>query len=152
MSDALGYEGKQVGRIMSSDYALVKVDGGQVGLAQSVQAAYQHAVQPRFEAGSHHLYWVTGQSQGSMSVGRSVGTDFLGVEGLDKSASGALLAMSIQSTAGGEFGESFDGTGGSTKNLRFRGAVPQSINVTINAGGLDVSEGINIAVGLMEKS
>lgn len=151
MADILGYDNKNVGRIMSSDYALIKIDGEQIGLVQNVQAGYQHNVQPRFEAGSHHIYFVTGQGQGSISVGRSVGTKFLGFAGIDKAANGALIPVGLASAAGGNFQESFDGKEGDATALKFSGGVVQGISLQYNTGGLDVSENIQIVVGLLEK-
>jgi hypothetical protein len=149
--DILGYNPKEANRIMSSDYAIVTIDGSQAGLVQSVQAGYGHQVIPRFEAGSHHIYYVTGQGIGNISASRAVGVDFVAWQGIDKSANGELIPVTIESNATGSFGESFVGAGGQTKSLKYRGGVIQNYTVAFNVSGLDVSESVQVMCASLEK-
>src|ERR1700761_7118098 len=82
--DLFAYTRNNVGSyLFSSDYSSIYFENSagaglttpaqRAGLIQNATCAYQHNVQPRFEAGSHNLYWVTGQSMGTLQLGRLIG-------------------------------------------------------------------------------
>lgn len=52
---------------------LVKIDGGDVKLAQSVTVEYQRAINPQFELGSEDIYYTIAPASGTCSIERIVG-------------------------------------------------------------------------------
>ena len=149
MSNILGYDRKEeTQRLISSDYAALSFgDGGaKIKLVQNAQLTYGHQVTPRFEAGSSELYWVTGQAQGRITLGRAVSKGgFFG--GLDPQAAagGSLIKFNLSvgglgaQNAGGEISV------GKDTSLNFEGGVIANLTATVTTGSLDVSEGVEIA-------
>ena len=144
-------------RLISSDYAALRfggAGGGQekVKLVQSAQLTYGHQVTPRFEAGSSQLYWVTGQAQGRITLGRAVssGGFFAGVDP-QQAAGGSLVGfnLSLDDFTAGNAGGQVSATGKSS--LQFKGGVIANLTATVTTGSLDVSEGVEIAFSEMLK-
>ena len=75
MADIFGYtRDPKPQSVFSSDAAHLTIEGkGDGYMIQQWQIAYQQNVQEIFELGSSNLYWVRGQPQGQMSIGRVVG-------------------------------------------------------------------------------
>jgi len=151
-TNILGYGRDQVTeRLISSDYAALSLTGGGSGtikLVQNAQLNYGHQVIPRFEAGSSELYWVTGQAQGRINIGRAVssGGVFANIKPQD-AATGELVSFSleIKDNAGGN--GSISGVKGVTgeTNISFEGGVVVNLTANITTGNLDVAEGVEIA-------
>lgn len=145
--DFFGYsrDVKPNGQIITSEFATINLDG-KMGLVQSVQAVYQQSVQARFEAGSPTLYWLTGQPQGTVTVARLVGKNGLfSAFGSLQNACGSVIPVKI----------GLDGTGGCSATpagqgtINFSGGVPESVNVSFQAGLLEVQEGCSIRCAAM---
>ena len=159
--DFYGYERDHAGSYLySSDVAAIYFDNNGVGsptragLVQNVQASYQHSVLPRFEAGSSELYWVAGQAQGSVGVGRLVSYGGL-LEGIKPGTGQSDLRNGI-------LGSVFVKIGKMSGQLRqvqlpqsqlvMRGCVLQGFSTTFTTGALEVAESMSIQVALMKKS
>ena len=140
MSDIFGYNKDIKEReIISSDYAAIDIGEGRLGLVQQWTAGYQHRVEPRFETGSSALYLVNGQPMGNISVNSLVGRrGFLAGFGADGSAAcGDLKTVIVSADGDGQCGISEGGS------LSFSGTVIQSIQITAQAGNLDVAQSAN---------
>jgi len=148
MANILGYKrDDNTKRLISSDYAALKFGtGGSIKLVQNAQLTYGHQVTPRFEAGSSQLYWVTGQAQGRITLGRAVSSGGF-FSGLDpqKASGGSLVSFNLSiggfdaANKGGQI------TVGSNTTLNFEGGVIANLTATVTTGSLDVSEGVEIA-------
>lgn len=147
MKDILGYtRDYKEKELLSSDYAVLRLkDGDKTGLVQNCQATYQHNVQQRYESGSSTVLFVRGQPQGSMQVGRLVGTKgwFAGVDTGD-AACGEL----------GTITASLDGDGqcqitANQSSLKFDGAILQSLALTFGAGQLEITDSCQFLVASM---
>jgi len=153
MSNILGYKrDENTKRLISSDYAALKFGAADVKLVQNAQLTYGHQVTPRFEAGSSQLYWVTGQAQGRITLGRAVSSGGF-FSGLDpqKAAGGSLVSFNLSiggfeaSNKGGQVSV------GSNTTLNFEGGVIANLTATVTTGSLDVSEGVEIAFSELVK-
>jgi hypothetical protein len=60
--------------VLSSDFATISFGSEKAKLVQSVRGSYGHKVQPLYEAGSSALYWLNGQPNGQLGMGRVVGS------------------------------------------------------------------------------
>ena len=157
-TNILGYHrDNKTERLISSDYAALSfTEGGKKGkikLVQNAQLNYGHQVIPRFEAGSSELYWVTGQAQGRINIGRAVSSAgiFSNIEPQD-AATGTLVGFSLEvkDTAGGGSIAGVEGITGE-KSVSFKGGVIVNLTANITTGNLDVAEGIEIAFADMVK-
>lgn len=160
--DFYGYKKEKVGKqILSSDFAALyfaSTPGGaaspanKLGLVQGAAVAYQQQVQPRFEAGSHELYWLSGQSMGSVTAGRLIGENGIldGIQHVDnpnRLDHGALGSIEFK------LGRlSLERVAVRQDVLVMRGCVLQGFSLQFNAGGLDVSEQLTIQTALMKRS
>jgi hypothetical protein len=137
------------GSVLTSEFATINLGGGIIRLVQSVNATYAQNVQAKFEAGSPTLYWVTGQAQGTIQMGRLLGREgWLSGFTAFENACGELRSLTI----------GLDGNSGcaavapaNNSNLRFTDAVPQQITINFNVGGLEVTEGITIRAATMSR-
>lgn len=159
--DFFGYERANVGQyIYSSDYAALyfaNSPGGttaaaqKAGLVQSAAMSYQHNVQPRFEAGSHELYWLTGQSLGTLQVGRLVSDKGI----LDGIRHGQAVNDVRKGILGGvEFKIGRLGMTGVTVKqevLILSGCVLAAYGISFNVGGLEVQESMTIQTALVKR-
>ena len=132
--------------IPSADNMVIKLDGNEIGLAQSFQGQYQHRVEPRFELGSSTLYWVNGQPQGEVSVQRLVssGQGLLSAFRSGGDACGKLRSLVIEGNSGSCPNLKLEGS------LNFRNGVLSSVQVSGQAGGLDISENATFVVALVD--
>jgi hypothetical protein len=158
--DFYGYERDHAGTYLySSDVAAIYFDNNGIdtpqraGLVQNVAASYQHAVLPRFEAGSSELYWVTGQAKGDVSVGRLVAFNGLldGIQPGDGSTNlmnGILGGINIKI---GKLAGSLRAVSLPQSQLVLAGCVLQGYSCSFSAGALEVSEQLGIQVAFMKK-
>lgn len=119
--------------IMTSEYVSVDIGGTGVGLGQSVDANYSQTIQPRYVLGSSVVYFLGGQSQGTVTVGRYVGESGLG--NFPEGGCGRRTSVAIGGTGDACF------SGGSGK-LTFSDAIFQSVGFAAQAGSLDVVENL----------
>ena len=159
--DFFGYERQKVGTyIFSSDYASIyfsnapggtAVAAAKAGLVQSAAVSYQHNVQPRFEAGSHELYWLTGQSLGSVQVGRLIGDRGI-LDGVQYGQDPNNIKKGL--LGGVEFKIGRLGLQGITTRqevLMLSGCVLSAYGVSFNVGGLEVQESMTIQTALVKR-
>lgn len=145
--DLFGYNKTKAGTFLfSSDYAMLQMNGGKLGLLQNATANYAHRVEPRWEAGSSELYWVSGQSSGNVAAGRLVGENGI-LEGVDFERTTSSIRKGAM--AGIEF--KLGSPGGSKPAVRMDGCVAQSVSIQFGAGELDVRESLSILVAKMER-
>lgn len=130
------------GRLASSEYAIVTV-GGRSELGQSVQGTYQRTIETIHELGSTGVLWVPGFESGSLQFQRLVGSGgfFAGWNG---DACGRITPVSIDIGGGGCVAVSAGG-------LRFSDTVIESLNFSMQAGSVQISEGVNLRVGSMSR-
>jgi hypothetical protein len=78
MADVFGREQVPVGGIFVSERALMTISGaGELGVAalvQNVSATYQQQFTMLFELGSNTIYPIMGRPQGTLTIGRIVGS------------------------------------------------------------------------------
>lgn len=155
--DFFGYTRHNAGKYLpTSDYSALyfaNTAGGtgtpskRAGLVQSTAVSYQHRVEPRFEIGSSDIYWVTGQAMGAVTMNRVVGERGF-FDGVQVGGAGASLEKGVIGTvefkAGGQVGLKQD-------VITMTGCVLQGFGINSSVGGLEVSEGITVNVGMMQK-
>jgi len=158
--DFYGYERDYAGTYLySSDVAAIYFDNNglgnpyRAGLVQNVSASYQHSVLPRFEAGSSELYWVTGQAQGSVGMGRlvSYGGLLQGIQpgqGSSDLKNGILGGVNIKI---GKLAGQLRQVSLPQSQLVMSGCVLASYSTSFTTGALEVSEMTAIQVALMKK-
>jgi hypothetical protein len=158
--DFYGYERDYAGTYLySSDVAAIYFDNNgagtpqRAGLVQNVSASYQHSVLPRFEAGSSELYWVTGQAQGSVGMGRlvSYGGLLSGIQvgqGSSDLRNGILGGVNIKI---GKLAGQLRQVALPQSQLVMTGCVLESYSTSFTTGALEVSEMTAIRVALMKK-
>lgn len=149
-TDYFGYSRRVAapGQVLSSDFAALTFGGDtkQVLLLQSAQVSYGHQVVPFFELGSANLYWATGQASGQAVVGRAVGKEgFLQKFGAGSACSTMRsLSLGIKSTGGCV---ELTNTG---KGFNLLNCVPSQVSVSMQAGALQMQEGMTIMVGTLQ--
>ena len=145
MANILGYtRTKDTKRLISSDFAAISLDSGsgELGLVQQASAQYGHQVIPRFEAGSSNLFWVTGQAQGTLTLGRAVSQDgFFGSLKPQDAAGGTLVKVHINMKDANLQNQVRTGAGSS---IHFAGGIIAALSSNISAASLDVSESVTI--------
>ena len=144
MANILGYNRtKDTKRLISSDFAAISLDAeAGLGLVQQASAQYGHQVIPRFEAGSSNLFWVTGQSQGTVTLGRAVSQDgFFGSLKPQEAAGGTLVKLNINMKDANLLNQVKTGAGSS---IHFTGGIIAAMSSNISAASLDVSESVTI--------
>lgn len=148
--DFFGYTRKVTapGAALPAEFATLSLgdDAAGVLLLQSAQISYAHTVQPFFEIGSADLYWVTGQPMGSASIGRAVGQEGF----LQKFGKGTACAK-IQSLSLGlkEAGGCVE-IKAAGKGINLLNCIPEAINITVQAGALQMQEGMSLKVGTLQ--
>jgi hypothetical protein len=158
--DFYGYERDYAGTYLySSDVAAIYFDNNGVGtpqragLVQNVTSSYQHSVLPRFEAGSSELYWVAGQAQGSVGVGRlvSYGGLLTGIQpgnGSSDLRNGILGGVNIKI---GQLQGQLRAVSLPQSQLIMAGCVLSNYTCSFTTGALEVSEMLAIQVAFMKK-
>ena len=159
--DILGYSRSKVGTVLySSDYAAIyfanSIGGpptaaSKAGLVQSAAVSYQHAVQPRFEAGSHELYWVTGQALGTVQLARVIGDKgFLaGIQFGDQPndiRKGVLGGVEMKV---GRLG--LQGIEARQEVLMMSGCVLSGVSMAFSVGGLEIQESLRIETAMLRR-
>lgn len=157
--DVLGYDREIAGEfIMSSDYSAIFFAGlpgqtaSRLGLLQSASLSYQHNVQPRFEGGSANLFWLTGQSMGSLQIGRLVGQAgiLVGVSYLADRNTLAKAAVSSVEMKLGRLG--LTDVQVRQDVLGLKGCVFQNMTFGYGTGSFDVQESFSILAAMLTRS
>jgi hypothetical protein len=98
MADVFGREQVPVGGVFISEKALMTISGaGSLGtgaLVQNVNASYQQQFSMLFELGSNTVYPVMGRPQGTLTIGRIVGSGEFGGAMFDVCSGGATVEFS----------------------------------------------------------
>jgi hypothetical protein len=167
-TDFFGYTRAKAGQYLySSDYAAVyfgsqvaSTTGAQIssgtgvkaGLTQGVSVAYQQTVQPRFEGGSSELFWVAGQSLGTIQVGRLIGQNGI-LDGINVNTNALQngLLGSIDFKVGRMSGVPIVSVSAKQDVLVLKGCVFESYGAQFSTGGLDVSESMLIRAALIKR-
>lgn len=159
--DFFGYTRANAGQyIYSSDYASLyfsntpggpAVPAGRAGMVQSCALSYQHNVLPKFEGGSHELYWITGQALGALQVGRLVSDKGI-LEGIRSGNAANDLRKGILGGVEFKIGR-VNMTGVSVKQevMMLSGCVLASWGISFNVGGLEVAEAMTIQTALVKR-
>ncbi len=167
-TDFFGYQRNNAGSYLySSDFASVYFEnsaGGsaatpaqRAGLVQNCTVAYQQNVQPRFEAGSHELYWLAGQALGSIQMGRLIGDAGI-LNGVSVGGGGNDLRNGILGGIDFKIGRKGSQLNASTaitttqSVLVLRGCVLSGYGASFSTGGLEVQEAMTIQTALMRRS
>ena len=149
-TNVLGYKREKAQdamRLISSDHATLKMANGsgesQIHLVQNARVQFQHQVTPRFEAGSAELYWLVGQSQGTVTIGRAVSkSGFFSNLSPSDAASGDLVTFTLDTTTRKGPGVKVEASPQDT--LTFKNGVIAGLGANIATQGLDVSEEVTI--------
>lgn len=132
---------KSADQLASSEYAKISA-GGRVDLGQNVTANYSQQIRPLFEIGAPSVFFITGHAQGTVSIGRLVGSAgfFANWSG---TKCGQIDPVSISVEGGGPC------AGGGGGSLNFDGGVIESVSLQITAGQIEMTEGVVIRVASM---
>lgn len=130
------------GQVASSEYALVTI-GARTELGQNINGTYTRQIQTIFEIGSPNILWLAGHEQGTLSFSRLVGSRgfFSGWEGNE---CGEIRPVSVQ-LGGGPCVAAASG------GLRFGGTMIEAVNFTMQAGTLEITEGISLRVASLSR-
>ena len=143
MADFFGHNRiiKSANQLSSSEYARISV-GGRVDLGQNVTANYSQQIRPLFEIGAPTVFFVTGHAQGTVSIGRLVGTGgfFSAWKGTQ---CGRISPVSISGGGGGAC------SGGGGGSVSFDGGIIESVSLQITAGQIEMTEGVVVRVASM---
>lgn len=131
---------KSSNQLASSEYAVLTVSG-KVDLCQSVNIDYGQDIRPIYEVGSPSVYFVAGHAQGTVSFGRLAGAGGL-FSNVSGAACGVISSLSLEIGAGG----CYAGGGGS---VSFEGGFVERINLSMQAGAIEITEGATIRVATM---
>ena len=146
MIDFFGHEKtvKANDQIITSEFASVSANG-RMSLVQSVQMQYNRQIMTMFEAGSSVLYYLSGNSEGQITVNAAVGKSgfFNNFRNL-KGTCGQIDRMSIDLRTGGACSV------GATGGVSFSGALAEGFTVAYQAGPVAVTEGAQIRVASMD--
>lgn len=145
MQDIFNYNrtSKSSGQVASSEFAVISM-GGKQSLVQSVAVSYGQMIQPVTQIGDVNIYLMAGRAQGSVNCTKLVaGGGFL--SGWAGKECGKITPMSVN-MAGGRCG--FSGKG----SLSFDGGILESVNITLSAEQLQISESATIKIASMSAS
>ena len=130
------------GRVASSEYAIVTV-GGRSELGQSLRGSYTRQIQTIHELGSTGVIWVSGFESGQLGFQRLVGKGGF-FQGWNGSECGIIQPVSVDLGGGGCVAIASGG-------LRFTDAMIESFDFSMQAGTVQISEGVNMRVGAMSR-
>ncbi len=147
--DFFGYSRRVTapGTVLSAEFATLTLgdDATSVLLLQTATVSYAHSVQPFFEIGSADLYWVTGLPMGNAQIGRAVGQEgFLQKFGKNACASVQSLSLGVKNSGGCV---QVSATG---KGFNLLNCMPESVQVSVQAGALQMQEGMSLKVGTLQ--
>ena len=159
--DFFGYERANAGQyIYSSDYASLffantpggpATPAGRASMIQSCALSYQHNVIPKFEGGSHELYWLTGQSLGTLQVGRLVGDKGI-LEGIRSGNAANDIRKGILGGVEFKVGRTnLQGVAVKQEVIILSGCVLAAWGISFNVGGLEVQEAMTIQTALVKR-
>lgn len=148
--DFFGYNRKVTapGTALPAEFATLTLgdDAAAILLLQQAQISYAHQVQPFFEIGSADLYWVTGQPSGTAQIGRVVGQEGF----LQKFGKGQACAQ-VQSLSLGLKTEGGCITVKSAgKGINLLNCMPEAVTIAVQAGALQMQEGMTLRVGTLQ--
>lgn len=167
-TDLFGYTKPTAGSyIFSSDYAALYFENSngavaatpaqRAGLVQNSTVAYQQNIQPRFEGGSSALYWLAGQSIGTIQAGRLIGDAGI-LDGVTVGGGGNDLRNGIIGGIDFKIGRK-----GAHLNVNplitttqsilvLRGCVMSGYGASFSTGGLEVQEAMTIQCALIKRA
>lgn len=148
MNDVFGYEKTiaAAGSIISAQFAQLSI-GSRVALVQNVQGEYGREIRTMLESGSSNIYFIDGNSQGSITVSAAVGGQgFLSAISGALAKCGSVDSLAVDLKAGNKCAASAAGGG-----ITFAGGQIEKMSFTF-ATGLDaVTESFSIRVASMSK-
>lgn len=149
--DLFGFtrEMKPTGTLITSEVAALTFGGSQLTLVQQVQCTYQQRVEPKYEAGTSNVYWVSGQAGGQLTVSRLVSKAGFSLFSAVKESACKLSSISV----------SFGSNGGSSKcvatakdKFTLSGVIATSVGFSYGVGQMEVTENATFNVGSMSMS
>jgi len=133
---------RSAGRVASSEYAIVTV-GGRSELGQNISGTYSRNIATIHELGSPGVIWVPGFESGTLTFSRLVGTAGF-FSGWTGSACGVLNPVSVDLGAG-------ECVAIASGGLRFSDAMIESFNFAMQAGNVEITEGVSMRIGGMSR-
>lgn len=145
MQDIFNYNrtSKSAGQVASSEFAVISM-GGKQSLVQQVQVQYGQQITPITQIGDVNIYLMAGRAQGTVNCTKLVGSGGF-LAGWRNRDCGRITPMSV-SMAGSRCG--FSGRG----SLSFDGGILASVNITLSAEQLQISESATIQIASMSAS
>jgi hypothetical protein len=136
----------------ANTYAANAAPATRLGLIQSASCAYQQATRAVFEAGSSSIFWQTGQSLGTIQVGRMVGQNGI-LDGVNPGNQSNSLGKGFLGGIEFKLGRlGLQGVNVSQSVLVLGGAILSSVGWSFTTGGLDVSEAVTIQAAIMSQA
>jgi hypothetical protein len=150
MADIFGLDkGDNQKRLLSSHdqgATVVKIGGASPRLVQDASLQYQQRTEARFEIGYEKLYWVCGQSQGSLTLNKLVGENSVAGGGVWEGLKDGMEASKQGGNAAADITLS-------TKNGGVQGnAVCQSATISANVGNMAVQDNSTWSIGDLTKT
>lgn len=143
--DIFGYDkgNQSYGGVTGPSFVKVMVGGKQLNFAQSVTLNYGRTVQPVYEIGSGSVWMQPGPAQGTLNINRVVGD---GVFNYGQWPDGPCKTVDITIS-----GDGSDCGGGNFGSVKCKQCMPANVGVTIQAGGVTVTDQVTYNVGSVEK-
>jgi len=127
-------------QVVSSEHAVISLGAGKVSLVQSLEADYQQDIRAVFAVGDEGLFWISGHPQGQIQVSRMAGgAQFFSA--FNVGSCGRIDSIGI-SAQGGQLCAPTTGGG----NLSFTGGIMQGVRLSMQAGKVEITEGVMIKV------
>lgn len=133
-----------IGQIAGSEFARIFM-GTAVALAQSFSANYGRPSKPVMSIGDPNIYFVPGQGQGNVAVGRLLGAD--GLFSLINSTIGTCGTIQNLQLAAGS-GRCMVAP---TQTLNFGGAIMESLAIGMQSNSPEIIESYNVKVSTLER-
>jgi hypothetical protein len=134
-----------IGQIRGSEFAKVYM-GSIVALAQSFQAQYGRQSKPIMSIGDPNIYFVPGQAQGTVTLGRLLGADGL-LSLLNAGLATCGTIQNLQLTVGG--GRCLVAP---SQTLNFGGGILETVSVGLSSGAPEIMENYSMRISSMEKA
>ncbi len=138
--------GTPVGQIAGSEFAKIFLGGSNaVTLGQSFQAQFGRQLKPVMSIGDQNIYFVPGQGQGTISVGRLVGGDGLfSMLNSGVGECGTIAGIQLQAGAGRCLTAP-------TQTVNFGGGMLENVSLGLSAGTPEILESYVLRISSLEK-
>jgi hypothetical protein len=138
--------GSPIGQIAGSEFAKIFLGGtNSITLGQQFQAQFGRQLKPIMSIGDQNVYFVPGQGQGTISIGRLIGGDGLfSMLNSGVGECGSITGLQLQAGSGRCLAAE-------TQTVNFGGGMLENVSMSLNAGTPEILESYSIRISSLEK-